>query len=253
MDLCIAGRVAVVTGASRGIGLAIARSLAAEGCKVVIVSRDESALNAARKVVGPAPETVLAVVADITREADRERLVATVRRKFGKIDILVNNAGAAFPSPLASVAPEDFQRNRVLNVDAALYLTRLVLPDMLRQRWGRIVNVAALSAKEPRPGQGTSNAWKAALVALSKTLAQEVAAEGVTVNCVLPGRIRTPQIERRYSPEDMERFAEAYIPVGRLGEPEEVAAVVTFLVSEPARYVTGIALPVDGGMSRAVF
>lgn len=254
MELQIEGKVALVTGGSKGLGLATAHALAREGVRVAICARQADALAAAAAEIGAASgHPVLAVAGDVTDPEDRGRILAAVARELGPIDILVNNAGGGVSKHLSEADPQTWESNRRLNVDSAIAMISAVVPHMRAQRWGRILVVAALSAKEPRPHQGISNTWKAALLAYAKSLATEVAADGVTVNTLLPGRFDTPQIRQRIPPEELERFISLNIPLRRLGRPEEMASLIAFLASDLAGFVTGTAIPVDGGMSRSLF
>ncbi len=246
MDLGIAGRVALVTGGSRGIGRAIAAELAAEGASVAIASRSPAA---------SAEELGVAGFAHDASEPDRAgELVAAVESRLGPIDILVANTGGppAGPDPLGFEREEWEGAYRTL-VLHPMALVGAVMPGMRARRWGRVVNVASTSVREVLPHLTLSNAHRAATLAAWKTIARDVAGDGVTVNSVLPGRIGT---ERLFSLSGSREAAEAgaaqEVPAGRVGTPEEMAAAAAFLCSARASYVTGVALLVDGGLTRSV-
>jgi len=254
MDLKIAGRRALVTGASTGIGRATALALAAEGVRLAITARNEAALaELADAIVGTGAPAPAVVIADIAEAGGTDRVVAETRRALGEIDILINNAGGSRPRP-ADAAPgltEDssWEEAFALNFTSARRLTEGLLPAMTAQRWGRIVTITG--AMTQRRINAASPA-KAALWSWSRSLSAEVAAFGVTVNCIAPGRINTVQIATKLFPteEARRREIDQSIPMGRFGEPEELAALAVFLASEPAGYITGAQIPVDGGMIR---
>ena len=246
MDLGLQGRVALVTGGSKGIGRAIAAELAAEGARVAISSRDPERAARALGAVGIKHDN-----ADLDGV---DALVEQVERAQGPIDILVTNTGGppGGPDPLGFSREQwqDAYRDLVL---APMALVSRTLPGMRERGWGRIVNVASSSVREPIADLMLSNTHRAGTLAAWKTLARHVAADGVTVNSVLPGRIATDRLYERYGSEEAaRRDAVAEIPADRLGEPEEMAAAATFLCSARAAYITGIALLVDGGMTQSI-
>jgi 3-oxoacyl-[acyl-carrier protein] reductase len=249
MDLGIAGRVALVTGASKGIGLGIARALAAEGARVAMSSRSGERIDAAAAEIGG-----LGLVHD-SSDLDRvPELVQAVEAELGAIDILVTNTGGppAGPDPLgfARAQWEAAYRDLVL---APLALVERVVPGMRERGFGRVLNVSSSAVREPIPGLMLSNAHRIGTLAAFKTVARHVAADGVTLNSILPGRIATDRIfEMSGSREAAERAAAEQVPAGRLGTVEELAAAAAFLCSAPAGYITGVALLVDGGVTQGV-
>ncbi|HEV2813003.1 MAG TPA: SDR family oxidoreductase [Solirubrobacteraceae bacterium] len=246
MDLGIAGRVAMVTGGSRGIGRAIAAELVAEGASVAISSRSPAEAAAELGVLG--------VAHDSSSLEGVEALVSEVESSLGPIDILVTNTGGPPPGtdPLAFPRSqwEEAYRTLVLHPMA---LVTAVLPGMRSRGWGRVLNVASTSVREVLPHLMLSNSHRAATLAAWKTVAREVAADGVTVNTLLPGRIGTDRLfSLSGSREAAQAAAAADVPAGRVGAPEEMGAAGAFLCSERASYITGVALLVDGGLTRSV-
>jgi 3-oxoacyl-[acyl-carrier protein] reductase len=249
MDLGIEGKVALVMGASLGIGRAVAVELADEGARVAVASRSLSGLTPVAEAVGG-----LAFVHDNSDLDGVPEFVGRVTEALGPIDILVTNTGGppANPDPLGSSREEWEQAYRTL-VLAPLALIEAVLPGMRERGFGRIVNVASMSVREPIAGLMLSNTHRSGTLAAFKTLARDVAGDGVTLNTVLPGRIATQrQFDLAGSEAKAEVAARAEVPAGRLGRPEELAAAVAFLCSARASYVTGVALLVDGGVTRLV-
>jgi 3-oxoacyl-[acyl-carrier protein] reductase len=249
MDLGIAGRVALVTGASRGIGFGIAKALAGEGATVAVSSRSRERIDAAAASIGAAG--FVHDCADLDRAAT---LVEEVQDVLGPVDILITNSGGppGDPDPLAFTREQWQAAHREL-VLAPMALIEVVLPGMRARGWGRVVNVSSTSVREPIANLVLSNAHRGGMLGAFKTLARHVAGDGVTLNSVLPGRIAT---ERAYQlsggREGAERWAAEQVPAGRLGAVEEVAAAAAFLCSEPAAYVTGTSILVDGGLTRSL-
>ena len=247
MDLGLSGRTALVTGGSRGIGRAIAAELAAEGARVAIASRDP---HAAADELG-----VSALPYDAAEPGAAPGLVAAATEVLGgPLDILVVNTGGPPPGPdplgFARSAWEDAYRSLVLSPMA---LVEAAMPAMRDAGWGRIVNVASTSVREPIANLMLSNAHRAATLAAWKTIARDVAADGITVNSLLPGRIATDRLAQNYGSLDAAAAAASTeVPAGRLGEPAEMGAAAAFLCSERAAYVTGVALLVDGGLTRSI-
>ena len=251
MELNFVGRTALVTGASQGIGRATARMLALAGVNVVgVARRKELVEKLAAEVAGQGRGKITALAADFYDEDAPERVAAEAQRLLGHVDILINAAGASRPVQFDATR-EQWTEGMVLNFFRIRELTHAIIPGMREQGWGRVITFTGTS--EPRMLNAAFTA-KAAVHVWSKGLSREVAADGVTMNCLQPGRIRSEQILRRYpTPESEREYAQAEIPLGRFGEPEEIAAVAVFLASPLAGYVTGTVIPVDGGSSRFAF
>jgi len=265
MDLGLDRRVALITGGSQGIGKATALRLAAEGASVAICARGQDLLEAAadeiRRETGG---RVLPVVADISRPDEVKRLVGAVIRDLGDIDILVNNAGTSATGPFLDTDDESWTRDLDVKLFGAIRCIREVVPHMQSQRWGRIVNLTNLAARAPAARSVPTSVTRAAGIALTKALSKEYAADNVLVNTVCIGLIKAGQHERRYSlalasdpnltmDQFYDRMAQrAGNPMGRVGETREAADVITFLVSERASYITGVAINIDGGTSPVV-
>jgi 3-oxoacyl-[acyl-carrier protein] reductase len=249
MDLGLNGRVALVTGASRGIGRAIALAFAAEGAHVALVARGEERLRAAADEVAALGVRALPVVADVTVAADIERMARTTVEAFGRIDALVNNAGGSFPDD-----DEGWERAYRANIEAAVRCTRAVVPHMRAGGGGAIVHVASIWGREAGGGL-PYNAMKAAMISHAKNSALALAKDGIRVNSVAPGSVRFPggSWDRRVEadPEGMARFVREHIAMGRFGTPEEIASVVVFLCSPRASWVTGACVNIDGGQTRS--
>ncbi len=249
MDLGIDGKVALVMGASRGIGRAVAAELANEGARVAIVARSLERLNPVAAEIGAQP-----FVHDSAELEGAAQLISSVSEQLGPIEILVTNTGGppANPDPLGSSREQWEQAYRTL-VLSPLELVRAALPGMRERGFGRIVNIGSWSVREPVQGLMLSNSHRSATLAAFKTLSREIAADGVTCNTVLPGRIATERIyELAGGRDNAETSAKTEIPAERLGEPEELAAAVAFLCSARASYITGVALLVDGGATHLV-
>jgi 3-oxoacyl-[acyl-carrier protein] reductase len=249
MELNFAGRTALVTGASQGIGRTTARLLALAGVKVVAVARRVALVEQVAAEVAGKGE-IIPLAADFYEEGAPERVAAESRRLLGHVDILMNAAGQSRPVPF-DAGKDQWEEGMVLNFFRIRELTHAVVPGMREQKWGRVVTFTGTS--EPRMLNAAFTA-KAAVHVWSKGLSREVPPDGITVNCLQPGRIHSEQIKRRYPTMESElEYSRAEIPVGRFGEPEEIAAVAIFLASPLASYVTGTVIPVDGGSSRFAF
>jgi 3-oxoacyl-[acyl-carrier protein] reductase len=251
MDLQLKGKTALVTGASMGIGRAIAKGLAAEGVKLAIVARRRNLLDAlAEELVTAGCAKPAIVEADVMPEGAPQQIARAALDALGRIDIVVNSAGGSKP-PIGIDEPDaSWEYAMTLNFVRVRQLTHALLPQMVEHRWGRIVNITGKS--EPDALLATTPA-KAAMHAWSKGLSREVGKHGITVNCIPPGRIMSEQIRRKYSEEFRAQQSAKEIPVGRYGEPEELAALAVFLCSPIARYITGTVMPVDGGLRRYAF
>ncbi|MEU8248660.1 SDR family oxidoreductase [Nonomuraea sp. NPDC048916] len=250
MDLGIKGKVALVTGGSAGIGLAAAKSLAREGCDVCVSARDPERLADAVVELQEYGGVVHAVLADVEDPESAARLAAETREVLGPVDILVANAGGPPAGRFvdASLAEWDVAIQR--NLLGTVRLIHAVLPEMRSRGWGRIVTITSRSAREAIDGLALSNATRSAVAGIVRTLAREVGGDGVLVNNVLPGPIDTERLRELALEEPSARASG--VPVGRIGRPEEVGDVVAFLASEPASYVNGISMLVDGGASRVI-
>ncbi|MGQ0831537.1 MAG: SDR family NAD(P)-dependent oxidoreductase [Microthrixaceae bacterium] len=262
MDLGLRERAAIVTGASRGIGRAIAVELAAEGCRVLLVGRDRDALAAVAAEVRRADGVAETLPIDVTDPAAADAIVAACSTAFGRVDILVNNAGGATQRPLDQLTAADWQAGLELNFLAAARLSVAVLPAMRAAGWGRLVHVTSVSGREPDPLFAPYSAAKAALLNLSTSLSNAYAADGVLSSCVVPGVTITELVEtnaaataeRTGSTRDVvmtRLLAKQGVAAGRFGTPAEIAAAVVFLASEQASWITGATLEVDGGTLRS--
>ena len=233
------GKVALVTGGSSGIGAAVARRLHDEGARVASLDLDAEA-----------PNGVLSLTGDVARSADVEEAVARVQGELGPIDVLVCSAGVPGASlPTVDVTDEEWRRVMGINADGVFYSNRAVIPGMVERGYGRIVNVASIAGKEGNPMAGAYSASKAAVIALTKAVGKDLARTGVIVNCVAPAVIETPILDG-ISEEHIGYMVER-IPMGRMGTPAEVAALVAFLVSEASAFVSGAHLDVNGGLYMA--
>ena len=257
MDLGLSGKVAVVTGASRGIGLAIARSLASEGARLAICARGEEALNTAAEELRASGAQVMSMVADLADAAAAERFVAAVDAEYGSLDVLVNNVGGNRRKPFEETTDQDWSDIIELNVFTGFRVSRGAIPIMKRGGGGSIVFVSSVFGREKGgPGLSIYNTTKSALISAAGIMALELAGSGIRVNSVAPGSIRFEggSWDRRVKadPEGMKAFVEANLPLGRFGRAEEVADVVTFLSSERASLITGACIPVDGSQGRSL-
>ena len=250
MDLDLKSRTALVSGASIGIGRAIAKGLAREGVRVVAVARRKDLLEKLAqesRIAGGG--NIIPVAQDLMQEDAARKLAAAAVDQLGHVDILVNNAGGSRPLPVD--APDsDWDEAIALNFTRYRQVTHALLPQMIERRWGRIINITGKSEPE---GLNAAFSAKAAVHAWAKGLSREIGRHGITVNCIPPGRIMSEQIRRNYPEDYRTRFAEEEIPVGYWGEPEDLAALAVFLASPVARYITGAVIPVDGGLRRYQF
>lgn len=252
MNLQLTGRTALVTGASQGIGNGTARILAAEGCRVAVLARRRDLLEKlADEIEATGAERPAVIVQDVTHQGAPETIRDQVYDALGNLDILVNSAGGSRPVPW-DAGDDDWYEGMTLNFEMLRRLTMAFIPGMREQKFGRVINLTGSS--EPR-GVNVANAAKAAVHAWAKGLSREVGGDGITINSLPPGRINSEQILNKVHPDPAERaaFAEANIPAGYFGEPEDMAYLITFLASPLARYINGEVIHVDGGMRRFAF
>jgi 3-oxoacyl-[acyl-carrier protein] reductase len=261
MDLGLRGKVAIVLGASQGMGRASARALAQEGCDLALAARKAPALgDAAEAIVKECGVKVFHQACDVTRDADRESFLAETLHRYGRVDLLVNNCGGPKPGTLKDApSPKDWQDAFERSLLQVVKWTQAVVPYM--KGGGRIVNIVSTSVRQPIDGLMLSNSIRPGVIGFSKSAARELAPQGITINNILPGSIRTDRTlelaEARSSKEGLsvERVLEEKareIPAGRLGEPDEIGAAVAFLCSKQAAYITGTSLVIDGGLTRAI-
>lgn len=244
------GKVVLVTGASRGIGKALAIGMAGFGYDVVItdIEREKVALDAVCEEIAASGRRAFAYAADVSSKADVERLVADALRDAGRIDVLVNNAGILAPSLLQDLSERSWDAHFDVNTKGVWLMCQAVLPSMRRSKAGRIVNIASIAGRQGVPTQGHYAATKAAVITLTRVFAQEVGMDGITVNAVCPGIILTEMGKNNLGSEAAIRHWEGVTALGRLGQPEDVTGAVYFFASELASFVTGQALNVDGGI-----
>ena len=234
------------------MGKAIALSLVNEGVSVLISGRNLSAVNkTAKEIESVTGRVILPVSGDMSKSDSVRDMVNKAITSFGTVHILVNNVGQGVRGPFTTLETDQWKSSLEVNLMSAIYTTNSVVPYMKKQKWGRIVNIAALSATEPGRELAASNVAKSGLLSFSKTLSRELANDNILINCVSPGLIESPQNERYFSTAGKKEVIRK-IPLGRFGYPEEFADVVTFLCSERASYITGVNMIVDGGMSRGL-
>lgn len=262
MDLGLENKVALVAASSRGLGRACAHVLSAEGAKVAICARDDKTLRVtADGIARDTGNQVLAIVADLTSARDCRRVVQEAIDFFGGLHVLVTNNGGPADGYFFDFDDNDWYRTVDLTLLSVIRLIRMAVPHMQKQKWGRVINITSASVKEPLDNLILSNSLRAGVVGVARTLANQLAADGITVNNVLPGDILTDRVVRvaenrakaqgKSIDEVLAGFA-APIPVGRVGRPEELASVVAFLASEQAAYVNGTSILVDGGRSKGL-
>jgi 3-oxoacyl-[acyl-carrier protein] reductase len=263
MDLGLAGKVAIVGAASKGLGRAVALEFAREGTRLTIFSRNEDAIRgAAEEIRAQTGAEIEALAADVTNGDDLQHVFDRTVSRFGKVDVLFNNSGGPPPGTFDDFDDAAWQQAFELLLQSTVRMTRMVLPGMRERKWGRIINSTSTSVKQPIARLMLSNALRSGVTAMANTLAREVGRDGVTVNNLAPGRIYTDRVEqidqdaarRTGKPiEDIRSGWQQEIPVGRYGTPEEFAAAAVFLASEQASYITGVTLQVDGGLVRSTY
>jgi 3-oxoacyl-[acyl-carrier protein] reductase len=257
MEISLAGKTAVITGGSKGIGYAIATRFAGSGAAVAIIARGRDALDQAVKAIGAPGRRVVGIQGDVAAAADVKRAYDEAMQALGRIDIVVNNAGTSATSPFEKLTDEFLQQDLDQKLFAAIRLTRLVWPQMKERRWGRIINVLNIGAKAPRGGSAPTSITRAAGMALTKVLSHEGAPHNILVNALLVGFIEADQHVQAAKRagvklEDYLAVRAKEIPLGRIGRAEEFANLACFLVSDAASYVTGTAINVDGGRSPVI-
>jgi 3-oxoacyl-[acyl-carrier protein] reductase len=256
MDLGLDGKVALVTGASSGLGLAIARELAAEGAQVAMVARRQAELERQAREISAGPGRAVPIVGDVSEPGTPARVAQQAERELGPVSILVTNAGGPPSTTFATTTDDQYRAALELNLLSSIRLAHATVPGMQRRKWGRVIFLTSMAAKQPSPGLLLSNTARSGLLGFAKTLATEVARDNVLVNTVLPGhfdtaravelaRMRAEREKREL--DDVLRQRIANIPLGRAGDPRELAAVVAFLASDRATFLTGTAIQVDGG------
>lgn len=262
MDLGLKNKVALIAASSRGLGRAVAEELANEGASLIVCARDAEALDQTRDAIARSSGAqILAVAADVSLAGDVKRVFDAGIERFGQIDILVTNAGGPPAGTFEQLTPEQWDQAVRLTLFSAIELARHVLPGMKARGWGRILNITSIAVKQPVENLMLSNSLRAGVSGFARTLANEVAAAGVTVNNIMPGYTRTERVEelavmmgekQGITPAEFRARWEKEIPMKRLGEPREFAALAAFMVSERASYITGTSIQVDGGWIRSL-
>jgi 3-oxoacyl-[acyl-carrier protein] reductase len=262
MDLGLKGRVAIVAAASKGLGRAVADELAKEDCEIAICARTASEIEkAAREIEKASGRGVLWRAMDVTKEDAVRAFVADTEKKFGRVDICVTNAGGPPAKKFLDITVDEWRTAVDLTLMSAVYFAREVLPRMQRNKWGRFITITSVSVKQPIDGLLLSNSLRAAVTGMAKTLANEFGASGITVNNVCPGYTRTERLDDLAArqaqmtgkrPEEIFQTWSSQIPIGRLAQPSEFAAMVAFLASERAAAINGATIPVDGGWTRGL-
>jgi len=263
LEFDLTGKVAFVTGASQGIGFAVAMAFAKAGADVAILARrSDVLLEAKEKLSAETKANIVAIPGDVAERSCPQVVVKQVEHELGGIDILVNNAGGPPAKEFVETALLDWDRALAQNLLSMVQFSKAVVRGMKEQEWGRIINIASTSAKEPLLGMVLSNATRAAVIAVAKTMALELSRYGITTNTVCPGPTRTDRAEELITTrieresltyEEVVASIVANVPVGRMAEPAEIASAVVFLASDAASYVNGVVIPVDGGLTRSLY
>ena len=263
MDLGLKDKVAIVGASSKGLGKAVALGLAREGAKLTVCARGKRDLDkTADEIVKETNADVLAIECDMSKSDDIKKLVDETIKKYSRIDIVVNNAGGPPTGGFLDFSLEDWQKAIELNLFSTIALSKLALPCMKEQKWGRIINITSVAVKQPIDGLILSNTARAGVIGLAKTMSNEYGPYNITVNNVCPGRILTDRIthlatvkakNQGTSVEDALTSMEIDVPLRRIGKPEELANLVVFLASERASYITGTTIQVDGGLTKGLF
>lgn len=263
MDLRIEGKVALITAASKGLGKAVATQLASEGANVIICSRNLDSLQKTKSEIETKTNVKISIVAcDVTNEKQVKQMIDSVIQEFGTIDILVTNAGGPPAGSFSDFNVDDYRKAVELNLLSTISLCQKVIPLMQKQKWGRIVMMTSVSVKQPIDNLILSNTARTGVIGFMKSLSNEVAKDGITVNSICPGYTKTQRVENlakaftdsgKGTIEDFYKKLETEIPMKRIGAPEEFAQSVAFLVSEGAGYITGVSLKVDGGFAKGLF
>ena len=262
MDLGLKNKVALIAASSKGLGRASAEALAAEGAKVTICARDEETLNRTRDTIAATGAEVLALRADMTDPENIQHLVQETVNHFGGLHILVTNAGGPPAGYFPDFDDAAWQDAFNLSMMSGVRLVRAALPHMQAAKWGRIINITSVSVKEPIENLVLSNSIRASVHGLAKTLAGQIGKDGITINNVMPGFTQTDRINQLAqvraeasgkTPDEIIEGMGSVVPLGRVGQPEEFGALVAFLASEKASYISGVSIPVDGGFIKASF
>jgi len=263
MDLSIKGKNAIVCASSQGLGKSAAVDLAKEGVNLAICSRNKDKINLVKQEIEQIADVkVVAIEADLSSEKDINALFQEAKKELKAIDILINNNGGPPPSTFEELTDEDWQRTFNSTMMSAIRLSKLVLPDMKKNKWGRIINISSVSVKTPVNGLFLSNSIRMGVLGWAKALSDEVAPHGITVNSVCPGTTKTERIEQILNAQsessgkdksEIEKAMANSIPMLRIGEAADLSALITFLASEKANYMTGLAVQVDGGSARTFY
>ena len=263
MDLSIKGKNAIVCASSQGLGKSAAVDLAKEGVNLAICSRNKDKINLVKEEIEQIADVkVVAIEADLSSEKDINALFQEAKKELKAVDILINNNGGPPPSTFEELTDEDWQRTFNSTMMSAIRLSKLVLPDMKKNKWGRIINISSVSVKTPVNGLFLSNSIRMGVLGWAKALSDEVAPHGITVNSVCPGTTKTERIEQILNAQsessgkdksEIEKAMANSIPMLRIGEAADLSALITFLASEKANYMTGLAVQVDGGSARTFY